>query len=503
LRGLLSMKSVINDVLVLGGGSAGLLAAMTIKRRLPEISVRVLRSPEIGVIGVGESTTPNLPYHLFEYLGLNIRRFYELAKPTWKMGIHFIWGPRKTFEYTFEPQLDVRMPQLPRPNGYYCDDDFRCVNLQNALMSQRKAFARQENGPGPHIPPGHAFHLENVTLVAALEVYCRELGVEIMNGEMEGAVRGPNGVSELILKDGQRLSADFFIDASGFRSELLGRTLEEPFISFSNSLFNDRAVVGSWERTDEPILPYTTAETMDAGWCWRIDHEHIINRGYVHCSTAISEEEARSEFSRKNPKAKLVDRVVKFRSGRYRRGWVENVMGVGNACGFVEPLESTALMVICGQCQNFAELIKYVGPSPSVQSLFNADWAATWDEIRDFLTLHFWPNTLLDTPYWLHCRHDADVSRLKGLLEFYEENGPTGYMRYLLGNTGSSFGVEGFLTMFVGNQLPYRNRHVPTDQERQIVNSQRAAYSMQAQNGLDVKEALSYIRHPNWRWNRE
>ncbi len=346
IRGGYSVRSMamLRDVLVLGSGSAGLFAALTLKRKMLDISVRVVRSPDIGVIGVGESTTPNLPFHLFQYLRLNPRRFYELAEPTWKMGIHFLWGPRESFEYAFEPQLDVRMPELPRPNGYYCDDDFSSISLQNALMSQQKAFATQPDGGGPFIPPGHAFHLDNPKLVRTLEIFAREDGIEFIDAKVQGAERGPAGIAAVVLEDGRRLTADLYVDASGFRSELLGRTLEEPFISFSSSLFNDRALVGSWERgADEPILPYTTAETMDAGWCWRIEHEQEINRGYVYSSSAISDDQAREEFQRKNPKVKIRDKIVKFRSGRYQRGWVDNVMAIGNASGFVEPLESSGV----------------------------------------------------------------------------------------------------------------------------------------------------------------
>jgi tryptophan halogenase len=320
---------------------------------------------------------------------------------------------------------------------------------------------------------------------------------------VEGAERGPAGVAAIILEDGRRLTADFYIDASGFRSQLLSQTLEEPFFSFSSSLFNDRAMVGSWPRgEDEPILPYTTAETMDCGWCWKIEHETEINRGYVYSSSAISDDAAREEFQRKNPKAQIRDRIVKFRSGRYQRAWVDNVMAVGNACGFVEPLESTALMVICGQCESFVELIKDLGPSPSIQKLFNTDWAATWDELRDFLTLHFWANSLLDTPYWQHCRNDANISGLKPLLEFYRDCGPTGFARYLLNNTGSQFGIEGFLVMLVGNCLPYRNHHNATQDERQIMDRRRTQFKTEASTkGLTVEEALAYVKHPDWRWN--
>ncbi len=168
---------MFRDVLVLGSGSAGLIAALTLKARLPQLSLRIVRSPEIGVIGVGESTTPNLPYHLFKYLQINPKLFYAMAEPTWKMGIHFIWGPRGSFDYSFEPQLDVRVPELPRPNGYYCDEVFSNMCLQSALMAQNKAFVMQANGGGPEIPSWHAFHLDNPKLVKTLEVIARERGI--------------------------------------------------------------------------------------------------------------------------------------------------------------------------------------------------------------------------------------------------------------------------------------------------------------------------------------
>src|SRR5205814_5969658 len=142
------------------------------------------------------------------------------------------------------------------------------------------------------------------------------------------------------LESGAVLDADLFVDASGFRAQLLGKTLKEPFYSYKDSLFCDKAVVGGWKREAEPIKPYTTAETMDAGWCWQIEHEHHINRGYVYSSSFISDEAALAEFLRKNPKVAIQPRVVRFRTGRYQRTWIGNVVAVGNATGFVEPLEA-------------------------------------------------------------------------------------------------------------------------------------------------------------------
>src|ERR1700742_3807552 len=131
---------MIKKVLVLGAGTAGLMAALALKRKIPQLEVQVVRSPDIGVIGVGESTTPQFAQFLFEYLGIKRKPFYEIAKPTWKTGIHFLWGPRKCFDYTCEPEMDAQYKGLSRPNGFYCDDVFDSVNLNGALMSQAKAF---------------------------------------------------------------------------------------------------------------------------------------------------------------------------------------------------------------------------------------------------------------------------------------------------------------------------------------------------------------------------
>jgi tryptophan halogenase len=493
----------IKSVLVLGAGSAGLIAALSLKRKIPQITVRIVRSPDIGVIGVGEGTTPNFPVHLFDYLGISRRQFYAHAQPTWKIGIRFLWGPRGQFFYGFGRQLDSHWTDLPRPNGYYCDESFENVDLPTALMSQGKVFAAQQSGGGPDIQGWHGFHIENKKLVEVLEMAARAVGVEIVDGRVTSAERGPKGIASVILEDGQRLEADFFVDSSGFRSELLGRALEEPYVSFGNALFCDRAVVGGWDRApDEPILPYTTAETMDAGWAWQIEHEHHVNRGYVYASQFISDDDARAEFERKNPKAPKGGRVVKFRSGRYRRGWVDNVVGIGNACGFVEPLEATALMVVCSQCQTLVDFLLHTGLSPTqtMRDLYNHMTNGMWDEIRDFLALHYKLNTLLDTPFWRHCREHTDLSGVKDLLQFYYENGPTGFGRHLLQPTGSNFGIEGFLVMMVGNKFPYMNKHEATSDERQIWDRRRAEFADQASKGMTVAEALTYVRHPAWRW---
>ncbi|HZJ16860.1 MAG TPA: tryptophan 7-halogenase [Chthoniobacteraceae bacterium] len=497
---------MIKDILVLGAGSAGLLAALSCKQKLPAIQVRVVRSPDIGVIGVGEGTTPLFPDHLFNYVGIRPSIFYARANPTWKLGVHFLrWGPRECFDYSFEHQLDVHWNDLSRANGYYCEEEFSNVNLAAALMAQGNVFARHPKGGGPDIQPWSAFHIENRQFVEVLELVAREAGVEFIDGRMQGAERGPEGIAAILLDDGRRFEADFFIDASGFRSELLGGVLEEPFIRYDRALFCDRAVVGGWERTTEPILPYTIAEGMDAGWAWQIEHEHHVNRGYVYSSQAISDDDAAAEFKRKNPKVPASPRIVKFYSGRHRRSWVDNVLAIGNADGFVEPLEATALMVVCGQCRDFIASLTAGGfmVTPTIRDLYNAMHGERWDEIRDFLAVHYKFNTRGTTPFWQHCREDTQLGGAEAIVEFYRENGPTGLARFLIPSRLMSFGIEGYLVLLVGNRVPYRQRHTASPAEWKLCHERRAAFAAQARAGMNVREALACIRHPGWTWHND
>ena len=236
----------------------------------------------------------------------------------------------------------------------------------SALMAHDKAFSPRKDGR-PQIHNSHAFHIENKKLVAWLENVSRELGVEVRDATVK-AEPGPGGIAALLTETGERITGDLYVDSSGFRSELLGRALAEPFISYEDSLFCDRAVIGGWERTNEPIKPYTLAETMDAGWCWQIEHEHWINRGYVYSSKFISDEAALAEFLAKNPKVSNQPRVVRFRTGRHTRNWVGNVVGIGNAVGFVEPLEATSLQVICVESITLADSLgdSLCAPTPTL-----------------------------------------------------------------------------------------------------------------------------------------
>jgi tryptophan halogenase len=314
-----------------------------------------------------------------------------------------------------------------------------------------------------------------------------------------------------MLASGGSAQADLYIDCSGFRSALLGRALGEPFIDFGRSLFCDRAIVGGWERSEiadpanpaaEPIQPFTTAETMDAGWCFRIDHERRINRGYVYASAFISDEQAEAEFRAKNPKVATA-RVVRFASGHYRDGWVKNVVAVGNAYGFVEPLEATALAEICTASQNLAEILAEcdLQPRPSLRALYNLRGRRGWEAIRRFLAIHYKFNTRLKTAFWRACQEETDLSSAEPLVEYYQENGPSTLYRGTLLDSTDQFGPDGYLAMFIGMRVPFRSTHVPSAQELQAWDRIKQTIRAKADAGLTAAEALAYVHHPAWRWD--
>jgi len=492
----------VKRIVVVGGGSAGFLAAITLKARMPHLDVAVIRSKDIGIIGVGEGSTGILPAHLHGYLGIDQREFYAKADPIWKLGLRFLWGERPFFDYSFARQFNVHFPQLARPSGYYCDrpGPIEYAGIGSALMHHNMAFARQQNGQ-PLMTAQIAYHLENKTFVGFLEEYALRVGVRIIEDTIVDVSQDDHGITGLRLANSGEVTSDLYIDSSGFGSLLLGKTLKEPFVPFKSSLFNDRAVVGGWQRQDEPIQPYTTAETMDAGWCWRIDHEFRINRGYVYSSAFISDEAAEAEFRKKNPKVGPT-RIVKFVTGRYERAWVKNVVAIGNAAGFVEPLESTSLGTICTEAVILASGLADAEMElrDSTRKLFNIRFAKNWDSIRSFLAIHFKFNTRLNTPYWIECREKADLAGATPIVDYYRENGPSLVWWVTLIDQEDQFTAEGYLAMLVGQRVPYHVANPPDEAQRamwaRISNSMRMA----ALSGFSVPDALKLVRSPQFQF---
>ena len=495
-----SLPQPVRSVLVLGSGTAGLMAAASLKRVMPDLAVTVLRSPDIPVIGVGEGTTISVTDFLHDFLRVPSAAFFDLARPTWKLGIRFNWGPRAKFYYPFVSNVDAYVPGVAAPIGFYAGDDLDYTDVYSALMAEGRAFPR-----GPHGAPvmqgrNFAYHFENERLVSYLERYTAGQGVTTVDDTVVDVRRDGERVTALVLKSGGTATADLFVDCSGFQSKLLGQALGEPFVSYGSTLFCDRAVVGGWDRTTEPTLSYTTCDTMDAGWAWQIEHERRINRGYVYSSAFISDDAAEAEFRAANPKVTQT-RVVRFVSGRYERTWVGNVVAVGNSAGFVEPLEATAIGAICMQSRLMAESLAAANRRllPSSRRLYNNQCQRNWDSIRNFLAVHYKYNTLRDTPFWRAVRADCDLAGAEPIVDYYREMGPNSYWKNLVDPLDFA-GPSGYFTMLAGQHVPHGMVVQPTPADRATMAKLFAENRQNARQGLTIDEALRIIRDPRWQW---
>ncbi|MAS94336.1 MAG: hypothetical protein CMO55_14150 [Verrucomicrobiales bacterium] len=490
-----------NSVIVVGGGSAGFLAALTVKSQMPRFNVTVVHSSDIPIIGVGEGTTVSMPTFLHGHIGVDPKRFHREVKPTYKRGIRFLWGPREQFFYTFTFQLDRFLEGMPRPNGFYAFEDFEYGDLSGALAAHEKGFVKGANG-FPRVGIDLAYHVENVPFVDFLSRYAQEIGIDVRDEKILSVEHDESGVTGLMLASGETITGDLYVDCSGFESLLLGKTLGEPLESFCSSLFCDRALIGGWDRgLDEPIPAYTTAETMDSGWAWQIEHDDLVNRGYVYCSDFISDEEADAEFRRKNPKLGET-RVVNFASGARRRTWVKNVVALGNAAGFVEPLEATALALIC---EHAAKLVHCLGDSyfeveEKSKEYYNQFCHRGWEGVRRFLALHYKFNTRLDTDFWKTCQNETDLAGAKEIVEYYRECGPSVLWGEAVVGLNDPFSWEGYLIMMVGQKVPFRRHSEPSAAEMEVWRQHLSDISIAAKGGMTMREGLDMIRSDEWRW---
>jgi tryptophan halogenase len=497
------MNNRIKKVCVVGAGSAGFLSAVTVKRLLHDLDVTVVYSPNVPVIGVGESTTAVIPRFLHQQLSLDRARFFAEVRPSWKLGIRFEWGEKETshFNYGFDNVFYSRPDPLRKRAAYYCLEDAEDPGYFSALMDRSRSPLFFSYGGRYTLMSHAAYHIDNRRFLSYLRGIAQELGVQFVEGDVVEVTRSENGgVADLKLSDGRDVSADLYVDCSGFQSLLLGKTLSETFTDYSDALLCDTAVIGSFERDGE-ILPYTTAESMEHGWCWRIEFDDRVTRGYVHSSQFCSTDEAMREMQARNPKLGDDLRVVKFPSGRYENYWVGNVVAIGNASGFVEPLEATALHLIslqlgsiCGALLDDDYVIR-----PRTQELQNIQFRRVWDDVRDFLALHYKFNHKLDTPFWKHCRDQVDLGGATEVVAAYQAIGPHRDCEMFVPRE-SIFAYEGYLAMLVGQRVKTRYPSRLTDQDRRDWRAHRDAIRADVAHALPVRESLAIVGSPEFQW---
>ncbi len=502
------MEKPVERLVIVGGGSAGFLAALSFRLYLPRIHVVVVHSADIPVIGVGESTTQGFVDYLHKALRIDRGEFLREVRPSWKLGLRMEWGdPADThFNYPFEQFLALNAPNLERVQAFYCLDGMSDSSPYGAMMDRGLAPCRIQNGRLA-VDPRAAYHIPNQRFIDYLQRKVKEYGGEVVDGEIVEVNRHDSGnVKSIQLKDGREIEGDFFVDCSGFKSLLLKETMGAKFVSYDDALSCDAAVIGSWQRStdDADVHPYTTAETMAHGWCWQIDFVDSVTRGYVFSTAYCSPDEAMRELKERNPKLGDDLRVIRFPSGRYDRYWVGNVAGVGNASGFVEPLEATALHLIITQCWFLIGAIRDSGGSPSetLKAIENRRYAAVWDDVRDFLALHYRFNRRLDTPFWRHCRENTPLGGAEELVSAYAEAGPAVSLGSLI-PTDSIFGYPGYINLLVGQRVPTRVRAQLNENESRHWQTHCQRVREAIKPALPVKEALLRAYEECRSWPKE
>jgi len=417
---------LVTSVGILGGGTAGYLTALALRRKIPGLAVTLIESPDVPIIGVGEATTPLMPQFLHVDLGLDVHRLFREVKPTFKLGIRFLWGLPEAgdFHYPFGP---VRFLEPVVHGG-----DPKDVSLQSMLMAAGAVPVYPEEGPEDgrwtcRLGTEVAYHLDNERFVAYLQRRATEAGIERIEATVADVERSEDGeeVRALRATDGRRLTFDLFVDCTGFRSLLLEQSLGSPWISFDGSLWTDRAVVGPVPHGGV-VRPYTTAETLSSGWCWNTPQEDCDHRGYVFASAFQTPDEAEAEMRRLCPEMGPA-RLVRFRAGRHTHFWKGNVVALGNAYGFVEPLESTALHMLIRQIGLLVRAFPLRRGERGLPEELSRKVGAWWDYLRWFLALHYKFNRRVDSPFWRACRQDVDVAQHAGLLAAFRERGPLTY----------------------------------------------------------------------------
>lgn len=444
----------IHTIGVLGGGTAGYFAALALKRRFPDKQVTVVESSDVPIIGVGEATTTLMPPFLHAQLGLDEVELFRAVRPTFKMGIKFEWGLPGDYFFTY-PFGDADPIEAQTFDG-----DLSSQSLVAMLMAQdRVPILREPSGETTSLLPRvkFAYHLDNTPFVAFLAASARKAGIAHVDMTVDQAILRPEGgVRSLRARDGREVSFDLFVDASGFRSRLIEQELGSPFQSWASSLLCDRAIVATVPQPGA-IRPYTTAETMNAGWCWRIPVRGEDHRGYVFSSSWLSDDEALAEMRAKNP-GMGEPWSVRFRSGRHRDFWKHNVVAVGNAYGFVEPLESTALHMVIVELAYLLAGIAELDATPgdgSFPAFASESVGAHWDYLRWFLAAHYRFNRRIDSPFWRHVREEVDTSGIATQLERFRTHGPWLADDGRAHEVGDAvFGYRGLMMLLLGQKVP-------------------------------------------------
>ena len=446
-------ESAIRRVVIVGGGTAGWLAAALLTRALgPQREIRLVESAEIGTVGVGEATIPQI-LHINAFLGIDEDDLMRCTHGTYKLGVQLNDFGRLGDSY-LHAFGDVGLPLGLLPfHHYWLRSRGRAgahslwAHSLNAAAAADNRFSRLDKvSDSPLGGIRYAYQFDAAR-------YARYLRERIPNGAVkrtEGKVvrvnlRGEDGfIESLKLDSGEIIEGDFFIDCSGFRGLLIEGALQTGYENWQHWLPCDRALAVASARTT-PMRPYTQAFARTAGWQWRIALQHRTGNGTVYCSRHISDDEAAAQLLANLEGEPLEEpRPLRFVTGMRKLAWNRNCLALGLAAGFMEPLESTSIHLVQSGIARFLGMFPDRHCDPLLVDTYNRQTRFEYERVRDFLILHYKATERDDTPFWRQCAAMDVPPELAQRISLFRRTGlifreadelftETGWLQVLLG----------------------------------------------------------------------
>ena len=425
--------SLIKTIVIVGGGTSGWMSAIALSTALRgKYTVRLVESDAIGTVGVGEATIPMIQ-RFNRVVGIDENEFMKATQGTFKLAIEFVnWG-RQGDRYMhgfgkFGPDLwTVGFEQY----WHKMSRLGKAADLGEYSINRMAARANKFMPPSTDIPDSplseiaHAYHFDASLYAKYLRTLSQQRGVLRHEGKIVSVAQreGDGHVEAVILENGERIEGELFLDCSGFRGLLIEDTLKTGFEDWSGWLPCDRALAVPCASAGA-LTPYTRATAHSAGWQWRIPLQHRTGNGHVFCSDFMSEDEASSILMNNlDGKALAEPRLLKFKAGMRKQAWNKNVVAIGLAAGFLEPLESTSIHMVQ---MALARLLEFF-PDRQFSALdikeYNRQTQSEIERIRDFIILHYKVTTRDDSPFWRACAAMDIPDTLKEKIDLFKSHG--------------------------------------------------------------------------------
>lgn len=515
------MSNRVQHVTIVGGGTAGWLAASILhaglNRRCEEEDVRitVIESPKIPTVGVGEATTISMRQTL-EQLGLDERDFLKQCNGSFKCAVRFtnwnhdaggrpatFWHPFSRQGYLFGHDGTYHYIKARRMGGQAPYEEALFPSMAAVKNSQApRAFEGKDyDGLFPY-----AYHMDATLFAAYLTTYATNLGVEHVRDDVTAVNLDERGyVKSLTLKERGDWPVELVLDCTGFRGLIIKEALAEPFEPYGEHLLCDKALAVQIPQDETgKIESYTTSTGLDAGWSWRVPLFTRVGTGYVFSSAFASDDQAVTEFRRylALPDDHPDPRVIPMRIGRSRRSWVKNCIAIGLSGGFIEPLESTSIHFTQVAVRWLIELFPDRAVNPALADQYNRLAHQLYDEIRDFIVLHYATSNRTDTPFWVEAARETRIpDSLKARLELWKVKLP-GALE--CNSVISLFENWNYTNVLVGKGW-YDDRELPSEAAVSLEDFRKARAGMDerarriAAEAPDHRAVLTRIRAGNYR----